>query len=165
MRTLHKQIQSFGAWRIYAKYAMIFSISVVGFTLVSTANSKKQKITEEEKENKDYKNGNDTDMSLFKAHQLLMETIKPPSHSSIVWIWMFCKRLSFLFFNFGPMLMLAPFAYANIFNIREYWLKLMRNSFANAGSTFIKIGQWISMRGDLFPIEICEYLSDLRFCT
>ena len=31
------------------------------------------------------------------------------------------------------------------------------------GTTFIKLGQWISMRSDIFPIEICDHLSELRY--
>ena len=38
----------------------------------------------------------------------------------------------------------------------------MRESFGTGGSTFIKLGQWISMRSDIFPISVCEELAHLR---
>eukprot|EP00485_Elphidium_margaritaceum_P015128 CAMPEP_0202731918 /NCGR_PEP_ID=MMETSP1385-20130828/187392_1 /ASSEMBLY_ACC=CAM_ASM_000861 /TAXON_ID=933848 /ORGANISM="Elphidium margaritaceum" /LENGTH=621 /DNA_ID=CAMNT_0049398221 /DNA_START=178 /DNA_END=2044 /DNA_ORIENTATION=- len=97
-----------------------------------------------------------------KAWQHLMQTIAPQQHSWIVWMWLYMARFTFLVYNFTPMLLLAPLAYFNVFGIKRYWLSLMHGSFANGGSTFIKIGQWISMRSDLFPIEICDSLSELR---
>ena len=153
--------------KFWKKYTILISLSAVGLTvsnkysstssLVSADNDNETKqdeqeqiTAEEEEEDK-------------KAFEHLIETISVPKHNLLVWLWLYICRFNFLVYNFTPMLLLAPFAYWNIFGIRAYWLDLMHRSFANGGSTFIKIGQWISMRSDLFPIEICEHLSELRF--
>ena len=93
----------------------------------------------------------------------LLQTIQTPDHNWLVWAFLYLRRFLFLMYNFTPMLALAPLAYLDVFGVRSYWLNLVVNSFANGGSTFIKLGQWISMRSDIFPIEICDHLSELRF--
>lgn len=46
--------------------------------------------------------------------------------------------------------------------LREYWLGLMVRSLERAGCSFMKFGQWLSMRPDLFPADVIDALSKLR---
>jgi len=46
--------------------------------------------------------------------------------------------------------------------IREYWLELLVKTLKNAGCTFQKFGQWLSMRPDMFPPDVIEAFAELR---
>jgi predicted unusual protein kinase regulating ubiquinone biosynthesis (AarF/ABC1/UbiB family) len=46
--------------------------------------------------------------------------------------------------------------------LREYWLGMMVRSLERAGCSFMKFGQWLSMRPDLFPADVIDALSKLR---
>lgn len=46
--------------------------------------------------------------------------------------------------------------------LREYWLGMMVRSLEKAGCSFMKFGQWLSMRPDLFPPDVIDALSKLR---
>ncbi|EKX39370.1 hypothetical protein GUITHDRAFT_143567 [Guillardia theta CCMP2712] len=46
--------------------------------------------------------------------------------------------------------------------LREYWLEMMVKTLEKAGCSFMKFGQWLSMRPDLFPPDVIRALSRLR---
>ena len=149
-------------WKKYTKYTLLISLSAIGLSISyksSTTNIVSADTIKEEKESKESMES----MEDKEAIDHLIRTITVPKHNWIVWMWLFFSRFIFLVYNFTPMIVLAPFAYWNIFGLRAYWLNLVHDSFANGGSTFIKLGQWISMRSDIFPIEICDHLSELRY--
>eukprot|EP01083_Nonionella_stella_P190606 705886_1 len=155
--------------RHWKKCTLLISLSAVGVTIANTSKSnvsatprsKKsdhetivdEKALDDEEEEKRLEE---------EALQHLIETITVKDHYWFVWSWLYLKRFTFLVFNFTPVILLAPFAYFNIFGIQSYWLQLLHDSIASGGSTFIKLGQWVSMRSDIFPIEICDHLSELR---
>ncbi|KAH8430339.1 ABC1 kinase family protein [Aspergillus melleus] len=43
-----------------------------------------------------------------------------------------------------------------------WWYKYLVRSMERAGPTFIKLGQWAASRTDIFPPEMCEYMSSLH---
>lgn len=123
--------------------------------------SNHDKNSNETESNKDnLLNGNKNEIE--SSRKRLMASISVPNHYSIVWCWLYFKRFIFLLFNFSPMVMVAPLAYFDPLRWKDYWLNMIRISFGNGGSTFIKLAQWISMREDIFPLEICQALAGLR---
>eukprot|EP01084_Bolivina_argentea_P124040 219814_1 len=155
--------------KLWPRYTLLISLSTIGITL-SHYKSKQSTVSAKTITTKDDDEiSPEVDIDEAEQKRLdeeaiahLIKTITVPNHSFLVWIWLYFARWMFLIYNFTPVIMLAPFAYFNTFNIREYWLNLMHDRIANGGSTFIKLGQWISMRSDIFPIEICDHLSELR---
>jgi predicted unusual protein kinase regulating ubiquinone biosynthesis (AarF/ABC1/UbiB family) len=45
---------------------------------------------------------------------------------------------------------------------REQFLLTLRRALERSGCSMIKFGQWLSMRPDHFPADLCECLSHLR---
>ena len=76
-----------------------------------------------------------------------------PSHP----MYLFCRAVQ-LTCLFTPPLLMVPFAYAftSLRSILQDWLVW---SLSTAGPTFIKLGQWLSTRPDIFPMEFCLKLS------
>ena len=148
--------------KFWKKYTLLISLSAITMTFTNkyssiSSVSADNKTNDTNKEKEEIKDEEDDKRLEKEALEHLIQTITVPKHTWIVWIWLYLSRFTFLVYNFTPMLILAPFAYWNIFGIRNYWLNLLHDSFANGGSTFIKLGQWISMRSDIFPIEICDH--------
>jgi len=54
-----------------------------------------------------------------------------------------------------PVMLLFP-------RYKRLWWQGFRQSLERAGSAFIKFGQWLSTRQDLFPAEMCDELSELK---
>jgi aarF domain-containing kinase len=46
--------------------------------------------------------------------------------------------------------------------LREFWLGMMIRTLEKAGCSFMKFGQWLSMRPDLFPQDVIQALGRLR---
>ena len=59
---------------------------------------------------------------------------------------------------FGPPLLFVPFAFV-FSSCRELLQDWFVWSLSAAGPTFIKLGQWLSTRPDIFPIDFCLKLS------
>ena len=145
--------------KFWKKYTLLISLSAIGITLSQHTNSNVSASSSPTYKEEEEQIDQETEAEDIRQ---LINTIPLPKHSTIIWIWLYLRRFVFLIWNFSPVLMLAPFAYYNVFSVRDYWLDLMYDSMANGGSTFIKLGQWISMRSDVFPIAICDRLSELR---
>jgi len=63
----------------------------------------------------------------------------------------------------------TPFAALSLYiavvqdeKLREYWLDMMVKTLEQAGCSFMKFGQWLSMRPDLLPQDVIEALARLR---
>lgn len=59
---------------------------------------------------------------------------------------------------FCPTFVIAPFALISE-SVRSLWYDILAWCFSKAGPTFIKLGQWLSTRPDIFPIELCQKMS------
>jgi aarF domain-containing kinase len=57
---------------------------------------------------------------------------------------------------------LAVTVFSEDIGLREYWLDMMIRTLEKAGCSFMKFGQWLSMRPDLFPQDVIQALSKLR---
>ena len=74
-------------------------------------------------------------------------------------------RLVYLCFLFSPALLL--YGMGHIFgspSLTGYGWRYTLSVLERAGPTFIKLGQWASMRRDLFPEGLCQTLTQLHFC-
>jgi len=60
-----------------------------------------------------------------------------------------------------PCLISLPFALLLPF-LQESWNELLAETLQACGTTWIKLGQWMSTRPDLFPKTICDRLADLQ---
>eukprot|EP00286_Rhodomonas_abbreviata_P010390 CAMPEP_0181334050 /NCGR_PEP_ID=MMETSP1101-20121128/26037_1 /TAXON_ID=46948 /ORGANISM="Rhodomonas abbreviata, Strain Caron Lab Isolate" /LENGTH=557 /DNA_ID=CAMNT_0023443969 /DNA_START=297 /DNA_END=1970 /DNA_ORIENTATION=- len=63
----------------------------------------------------------------------------------------------------------TPFAAVSMYlavmpddKLRTYWLNMMVTTLETAGCSFMKFGQWLSMRPDLLPQDVIEALARLR---
>ena len=46
--------------------------------------------------------------------------------------------------------------------VRKKWILMVVNAMERGGCTLLKFGQWISMRPDMFPRDLCEMCANLR---
>ncbi|KAL2651822.1 hypothetical protein R1flu_019950 [Riccia fluitans] len=72
------------------------------------------------------------------------------------------SRALYLLALFMPAVIVAPFASHVGGRARIYWLQLLLSTLEHAGPAFIKWGQWAATRPDVFPQDICEWLSKLH---
>lgn len=77
---------------------------------------------------------------------------------------MTCRRAVHLISVFVPFaaVSLAVTIWSNDTDLRRYWLGMMIRTLENAGCSFMKFGQWLSMRPDLFPPDVIKALAKLR---
>ncbi|KAL3691248.1 hypothetical protein R1sor_004899 [Riccia sorocarpa] len=71
-------------------------------------------------------------------------------------------RAVYLATLFAPALIMAPFVDYFGPSFRTTWLELVHHTLELAGAAFIKWGQWAATRPDLFPRDLCSYLSKLH---
>ena len=84
------------------------------------------------------------------------------------WWWkllFIVKRYIFLFFTFAPILVTS--VYASTYHPKdedwtEYVIMELLRAMERAGCCFLKLGQWVSMRPDMFPKRIIDAMSQLR---
>ncbi|OQV19469.1 putative aarF domain-containing protein kinase 2 [Hypsibius exemplaris] len=78
------------------------------------------------------------------------------------WILLFlcfrCVKLALLFL---PIFFLYPVMYHQEL-LKLMWLKLLLKAFELSGPTFMKFGQWMSTRRDIFSTELCETFATLH---
>lgn len=79
-------------------------------------------------------------------------------------VWFCIKRSIFLAWTFYPLAYASAFVlmFPDSSRCREKWLKKMLECTQQAGAAFLKFGQWLSMRPDMFPPDVIETLSKLR---
>lgn len=71
-------------------------------------------------------------------------------------------RAAKLSFHFAPVLSTAWLALlSNKFRC-GVWYKWVAHCLAHSGAAFIKWGQWAATRSDMFPLALCDALSDLH---
>eukprot|EP00038_Savillea_parva_P027254 m.58482 g.58482 ORF g.58482 m.58482 type:complete len:637 (-) comp7825_c0_seq1:3466-5376(-) len=93
------------------------------------------------------------------------EYIHPYSQRSWLWQWSFTIQRSFYLIYLA-----LPLGYHTIrlllaegdIAIRDRWCKVLINFLNDAGCSFQKFGQWLSMRPDIFPEWLVEALGELR---
>lgn len=79
-------------------------------------------------------------------------------------VWELCLillRMLELACVFIPLLMLYPFTRLGS-SMKCFWYRVMLFDLEFCGPIFVKLGQWASTRRDLFPKELCTYLSKLQ---
>lgn len=81
---------------------------------------------------------------------------------SSVEILIMLLRAMYLAVLFCPCISMAPFADILGLQFRKTWICLVRSTLERAGPAFIKWGQWVAARPDLFPRDLCIELSELH---
>jgi len=78
--------------------------------------------------------------------------------------WFTIKRSVFLAWVFAPFMRASAclLVFSDSQPWREYWLEQMLLCTQKAGAAFLKFGQWLSMRPDMFPPDVIQTLSKLR---
>lgn len=71
-------------------------------------------------------------------------------------------RAFYLAMLFSPALVLAIFADRFGPRFRKRWITLVHRTLEKAGPAFIKMGQWVATRPDLFPSDLCMELAKLH---
>lgn len=72
-------------------------------------------------------------------------------------------RLSYIFVLFSPAVLLHIFSFVFDFaSLRKAKLLYMRFALQMSGPAFVKLGQWISTRRDIFLPDVCRTLGDLQ---
>jgi hypothetical protein len=78
-------------------------------------------------------------------------------------------RVGYLLVLLGPPLAFGPSCYviSRVFHgkvsgaLQQSWWDWLRWSVQHCGATFVKFGQWVSMRRDLFPPRLCDEFESL----
>lgn len=94
-----------------------------------------------------------------KDDKELLNNIKPLVVEPMSWSDI--GRSVQLLFIFAPWFILYPLFALNIISTKMYY-GILNSTLIYAGSSFIKIGQWMSCRPDIFSREICETLQSLQ---
>lgn len=84
------------------------------------------------------------------------DPIQPPSALRLI------LRSFQLFLHFLPLVLTLPIALVSQRFRQKVWYKYLASKIATAGPTFIKWGQWSSIRTDLFPEAFCTPLEALQ---
>ena len=63
---------------------------------------------------------------------------------------------------FAPVTTTSPLALVSRQFREKIWYKWVASCLASAGAATIKWGQWASTRNDMFPLELCDALSELH---
>lgn len=91
--------------------------------------------------------------------------IHPLNNSSFLYRWYFyVARMSYLIYSFLPMvgLSIKHFVTPDYPEKRQEMLQCLVSCIEKAGCAFIKFGQWLSMRPDMFSLDVITTLSQLR---
>lgn len=91
--------------------------------------------------------------------------VHPFQQRSLLWrIGFVLWRSVFLAVTFLPVMVLSLRLYLDKENgpLRERWLLALRRALERSGTSMIKFGQWMSMRPDHFPPDLCACLAHLR---
>jgi hypothetical protein len=67
-----------------------------------------------------------------------------------------------LSFHFAPVLSTAGLAFVSSKFRSKVWYKWVAHCLAHSGAAFIKWGQWAATRSDMFPLPLCDALSNLQ---
>jgi hypothetical protein len=71
-------------------------------------------------------------------------------------------RAAKLSLHFAPVLTTAGLAAVSQKFRRGVWYRWMASCLASSGAAFIKWGQWAATRNDMFPLALCDALSELH---
>eukprot|EP00929_Paragymnodinium_shiwhaense_P084446 TRINITY_DN45149_c0_g1_i1.p1 TRINITY_DN45149_c0_g1~~TRINITY_DN45149_c0_g1_i1.p1 ORF type:complete len:652 (-),score=160.22 TRINITY_DN45149_c0_g1_i1:238-2163(-) len=101
--------------------------------------------------------------------EALEEVEKPEAfqhpYAALPWYWRIflgASRVLYLTIIFIPCGALSAAAFfTNSDRLREYSIRLLVRTFENAGCSFLKFGQWMSMRPDMIPADLVEALKTL----
>lgn len=81
---------------------------------------------------------------------------------SLVEVLIMLLRAIYLAILFWPCISMAPLVDTLGFQFRKRWLRLVHSTLEKAGPAFIKWGQWVATRPDLFPRDLCVELAELQ---
>ncbi|XP_022753960.1 probable serine/threonine-protein kinase abkC [Durio zibethinus] len=85
--------------------------------------------------------------------------------SFVLFLWEFIIllfRAIYLAILFLPSIAMAPFVDSLGVEFRKMWLRVVHRTLEKAGPAFIKWGQWVAIRPDLFPRDLCDVLVQLQ---
>ncbi|TQS34227.1 hypothetical protein Golomagni_05398 [Golovinomyces magnicellulatus] len=74
-----------------------------------------------------------------------------------------CTGIRFLnlILIFVPVMLSTPIVWFGN-DAKNWWFRFLVRGMERAGPTFIKLGQWAASRSDIFPLEMCEIMSQLH---
>ncbi|RKF74495.1 ABC1 family protein C21C3.03, mitochondrial [Golovinomyces cichoracearum] len=70
-------------------------------------------------------------------------------------------RFLHLILIFVPVMLSTPVVWFGN-DAKNWWFRFLVRGMERAGPTFIKLGQWAASRSDIFPLEMCEIMSQLH---
>ena len=77
--------------------------------------------------------------------------------------WLVARRVCWLVLVFTPFVVCSGIMlFLNTPAARERWIRSLVSCLENAGCSFQKFGQWMSMRPDMLPPDVIDALSKLR---
>lgn len=86
------------------------------------------------------------------------------NNKGIIYYFNFVFRVIVLFVKFIPIAVIYPFINMSI-SLNNYYYYLLVKTFISAGPTFIKLGQWIATRPDLFSPKLIRSMEILHHST
>ena len=95
-----------------------------------------------------------TDNNLYPDDNINLSKINPMGISDIL-------RALQLLIIFTPCIMLYPLYAINILSTKMYY-GVLNITFVYAGAPYIKLGQWMSSRPDIYSLDICTALASLQ---
>lgn len=102
------------------------------------------------------------------------DAVEPPPDAFVhpytekPWYWralFTLKRILYISYVFAPVTaisLVSTYLYPNSEEWRKRMLDSLLHAMERAGCCFMKLGQWISMRPDMFPRDVVETMSRLR---
>ena len=84
-------------------------------------------------------------------------------YEEIIHLTKLTLRSLVIFLKLTPLMLLYPFTKVSS-TVDNWWYNLLLYTIRSLGPTFIKIGQWISSRPDLFSPKLVNTLAELHTC-
>lgn len=93
--------------------------------------------------------------------KILQDMEKDEESTGILTYFKFLFRSIGISIKLLPLILFLSIAWIHPI-LHLYWYKLFVKTFRSCGACFIKLGQWMATRPDLFPKELCQELGELH---